>query len=195
LQKEGGSPRYHLCFVAPPAEGKRLRSLLRRGAVLAASASVGLQTAGSMASAFAMHWAASLAVWLMGVSVATSRNITQCSLGPCGPGNDICSGPPPPQYGFHLSDNSCSINDPNGGAHPCAVHLAADSLPAACPAGPFYDPLHKVYHAFYQRHLAMMPVRHQTARPVAPHGPVWGHWTSKDMVLWTQQPTALWNDQ
>merc|ERR1711865_449658 len=115
-----------------------------------------------------MRWV--LTVSLMGMDVAMSRNITQCSQGPCGPGDDICSGPSPPQYRFHLSDSSCSINDLNG---------------------PFYDPLHKVYHAFYQRHLAM-PDRtgHEAAQ-----GPVWGHWTSPDMVSWSQQPTALWNDQ
>jgi hypothetical protein len=42
---------------------------------------------------------------------------------PCGPGNDQCG--PALQHGpqFHLTDQSCGMNDPNG---------------------PFYDPLHKL---------------------------------------------------
>ena len=39
---------------------------------------------------------------------------TQCEKGPCGPGNERCVGPKPQQYVYHLSDETCAINDPNG---------------------------------------------------------------------------------
>jgi hypothetical protein len=35
-----------------------------------------------------------------------------CTRGPCGPGNEKCVGRKIPQYQFHLSDDSCGINDP-----------------------------------------------------------------------------------
>jgi hypothetical protein len=54
---------------------------------------------------------------------------TQCTKGPCGPGNELCAGLPIPTYTFHLADKTCSINDPNF---------------------PFYDEVHGMYHHFYQ---------------------------------------------
>jgi len=95
---------------------------------------------------------------------------TQCTKGPCGPGNDICTVGSPTRFVFHLSDVACDINDPNG---------------------PFYDPVHKVYHNFYQDHLA-------EANPVgmkAGAGPDWGHWVSRDFLHWARLPVAIWNDK
>ena len=41
--------------------------------------------------------------------------------------------PRKPEYTFHLADPTCDINDPNG---------------------PMYDPVHGIYHNFYQIHIA-----------------------------------------
>ena len=95
---------------------------------------------------------------------------TQCTHGTCGPGNDLCIVGNPIRFVFHLSDIACAINDPNG---------------------PFYDPVHKVYHNFYQDHLA-------EPSPVglkAGQGPDWGHWVSRDFLHWARLPVAIWNDQ
>ena len=54
--------------------------------------------------------------------------------------------------------------------------------------GPFYDPVHKLYHLFYQIHIAL-------DMGGAGDGPDWGHWVSKDMTKWAQLPVAIWNDQ
>ena len=62
---------------------------------------------------------------------------------------------------------SCRTNDPNG---------------------PFYDPVHKLYHNFYQIHVA-------EDQKGAGDGPDWGHWVSKDFVRWAQLPVAIWNDR
>ncbi len=102
-----------------------------------------------------------------------TRNLgspTQCllpngTMAPCGPGNDQCGEPfgrNTPQ--FHVTDKSCSVNDPNG---------------------PVFDPNHKMYHLFYQDHLAIP----------GGHGPDYGHAVSKDMVKWAHLPVAIWNDQ
>ena len=50
------------------------------------------------------------------VSALRTRNVTQCTQGPCGPGNQRCTPSPEPKivYTFHLADASCGINDPNG---------------------------------------------------------------------------------
>lgn len=97
---------------------------------------------------------------------------TDCPAGsgkPCGPGNEQC-GPAfvnPPQ--FHIQDATCVMNDPNG---------------------PFYDPLHKMYHVMYQDHLC-----EPREKGVDPSGPVWAHVVSRDMVHWARLPVALWNDR
>jgi sucrose-6-phosphate hydrolase SacC (GH32 family) len=95
-----------------------------------------------------------------------------CGSTPCGPSNQVCArtgsthyAPPNTRYTFHLTDASCGIGDPNG---------------------PFYDPLHKVYHLFHQDSLAL---------PHASRGGVIGHWASRDFLHWTQLPVPLWNDQ
>jgi sucrose-6-phosphate hydrolase SacC (GH32 family) len=46
-----------------------------------------------------------------------------------GPGNDRCKQHVATQYVFHLSDQTCAINDPNG---------------------PFYDEVHGMYHNMYR---------------------------------------------
>jgi len=64
---------------------------------------------------------------------------------------------------FHLMDRrGCGSNDP---------------------AGPVFDPVHGVFHHFFQVHLARAAAR----------GPVWGHFVSRDLVAWAQLPAALWN--
>lgn len=90
---------------------------------------------------------------------------SQCVNGPCGPGNDQCGAPfgqNSPQY--HIRDLSCGENDPNF---------------------PLYDPLNKLYHHFYQDHLAEGNGQ----------GPIIGHTVSADMVHWAHLPVAVWNDQ
>ena len=53
---------------------------------------------------------------------------------PCGPPCQQCGAAfPPSSPMFHIRDNTCGINDPNF---------------------PFWDPLHGLYHLFYQDHLA-----------------------------------------
>eukprot|EP00948_MAST-09A_sp_MAST-9A-sp1_P001800 g1800.t1 len=90
---------------------------------------------------------------------------SDCLNGPCKPGNDQCGAPmgsDSPQ--FHVVDKSCGINDPNG---------------------PVFDPVHSMYHLFYQDHLAMDPG----------HGPIYGHAVSRDLIHWAHLPVAIWNDQ
>ncbi len=116
---------------------------------------------------------------------------------PCGPACQRCGSSFPstaPQ--FHVRDDSCSINDPNF---------------------PFWDPLHGLYHLFYQDHLAQ-------AQGGQGQGPVIGHvvstalrpigallsaahtrggnlgcdlrlQVSADLVTWARMPVAIWNDQ
>ena len=88
-----------------------------------------------------------------------------CVGGHCSPANQKCTGKPP-KYTFHLADPTCDINDPNG---------------------PMYDPVHKMYHLFYQIHIA----EYQNGLG---DGPDWGHWVSKDFTKWAQLPVAIWND-
>ena len=72
--------------------------------------------------------------------VVAGGSPTQCYkdgvYAPCGPGNDQCGPPTPPEDRpvFHIKDLSCSENDPNF---------------------PFYDEVHGMYHLFYQDHLYM----------------------------------------
>jgi len=61
-------------------------------------------------------------------------------------------------------DETCGENDPNF---------------------PLYDPLHKLYHHFWQYHAATPPG----------HGPDVGHAFSEDLVYWSHLPVAVWNDQ
>ena len=84
--------------------------------------------------------------------------------GNCAPGREFCGEPygaDAPQY--HLMDqHGCGENDPNG---------------------PSFDPVHGVFHHFYQIHLAAPPG----------HGPDYGHFVSKDFVHWAPLPVAIWN--
>eukprot|EP00037_Helgoeca_nana_P013172 m.121009 g.121009 ORF g.121009 m.121009 type:complete len:666 (-) comp21872_c0_seq1:287-2284(-) len=106
---------------------------------------------------------------VVGLTRGVNSDPTQCEKGPCGPGNDRCVGVNPQQYVFHLSDETCAINDPNG---------------------PFYDPVHGMYHNFYQDHLA------EPQATLGPgKGPDWGHWVSRDFVHWARLPVAIWNDK
>ena len=87
---------------------------------------------------------------------------------PCGPAHPRCiADADKPKYTFHLADPTCDINDPNG---------------------PMYDPVHGLYHNFYQIHVA-------EDQDGAGNGPDWGHWVSKDFVRWAQLPVAIWNDR
>ena len=61
-------------------------------------------------------------------------------------------------------DKSCLMNDPNG---------------------PLFDPVHMLYHIFFQDHLALP----------GGVGPVWAHAVSKDLAHWARLPVALWNDE
>jgi hypothetical protein len=89
-------------------------------------------------------------------TLGTTGNVTHCTRGPCGPGNQRCTPGSEPKivYTFHLADASCGINDPNG---------------------PFYDERHGMYHLMYQDHLALP----QPSQGVALTGPTWGHWVSR----------------
>ena len=89
--------------------------------------------------------------------------------GECGPGFDQCGPAFAPQTSpnFHVMDRSCAENDPNF---------------------PLYDPLHKLYHLFYQDHIA-------ETQGGDGQGPDIGHAVSADMVHWAHLPVAVWNDQ
>ena len=102
---------------------------------------------------------------------------TQCvlpsgSLAGCGPANQHCPDPPKTGPTFHLTPR---CHGGGGGNDPCA---------------PLFDPVHRVYHVFFQDHLAA-----PTPTTVAHHGggPIWGHWLSKDLVRWARAPVAIWN--
>ena len=58
---------------------------------------------------------------------------TECVNGPCSPGNEQCGPEFTDAPQFHIRDQSCAENDPNG---------------------PVYDETHGMYHLFYQDHLA-----------------------------------------
>lgn len=87
--------------------------------------------------------------------------------GPCEKGREFC-GPLFTDSGeaplFHVMDQTCGENDPNF---------------------PLYDPLHNLYHHFWQYHAATPPG----------HGPDIGHAVSSDLVFWAHLPVAVWNDQ
>ena len=86
---------------------------------------------------------------------AACFDLAGANCGDCRPGCDQCTAAPfdntSPQ--FHIRDLSCGENDPNF---------------------PLYDPLHKLYHHFWQAHLATPPG----------HGPDIGHAVSADLVTW-----------
>jgi hypothetical protein len=82
--------------------------------------------------------------------------------GPCMPGREFCGKPFPKDTSpaFHLMDqHGCGENDPNG---------------------PVFDPVHGVFHHFYQIHLSA-PISYYLDGTVASsgHGPDYGHFVSK----------------
>lgn len=99
---------------------------------------------------------------------APPRNSSQCVGGPCGPGREQCGPLFPVMPKFHIKDDSCDENDPNG---------------------PFYDPVHGIYHLFFQDHLSLPPADN----PAANGGPVWGHVASRNLSHWARLPVAIWN--
>ncbi|EOD06076.1 hypothetical protein EMIHUDRAFT_219373 [Emiliania huxleyi CCMP1516] len=87
----------------------------------------------------------------------------------CG-GKPFCAKPFVNAPTYHLMDqHGCAENDPNG---------------------PVFDPVHGVFHHFYQIHLAAPP-GHDNRH--AAHGPDYGHFVSKDFVSWAAMPVAIWN--
>lgn len=86
-----------------------------------------------------------------------------CMGKPCSPLNQFCGSPFANAPSYHLMDqHGCGENDPNG---------------------PVFDPVHGVFHHFYQIHLAAPPGT----------GPDYGHFVSKDLVNWAAMPVAIWN--
>eukprot|EP01050_Picozoa_sp_SAG11_P009122 SAG11_NODE_839_length_6916_cov_7.427314_1_plen_93_part_00 len=55
---------------------------------------------------------------------------------------------------FHVMGTTCSENDPNG---------------------PFFDPVHKMYHLFYQDHVSISQNGSDGKPLTGTHGPDWGH--------------------
>ena len=114
------------------------------------------------------------------VAVCPAHVTTKSTKGPHGAGLNgvgtaVCTGPKPQQYVFHLSDQTCGLNDPNG---------------------PFYDSVHGVYHSFYQEHLAVTPGCNQRGcNQSMGIGKRWGHWVSRDFLHWARLPVAIWNDK
>ena len=80
---------------------------------------------------------------------------------------------------FHLRDNSCGNNDPNA---------------------QFYDPVHKLYHTFFQDHLGIPQYQGPRNRSDPTDtgswtgGVVYGHLVSRDFAHWAHLPVALWNE-
>ena len=73
-------------------------------------------------------------------NITTPNDQTDCPAGSgkaCAPGNEVCGPAFTKAPQFHLmSQNGCAENDPNG---------------------PVFDPVHGVFHHFYQIHLAAPP--------------------------------------
>jgi len=97
------------------------------------------------------------------------RNPPQCydvpggELADCGPSHQFCDVPFENAPAYHLMDQQgCAENDPNG---------------------PVFDPVHGVFHHFYQIHLAAPPGS----------GPDYGHFVSKNLIEWAALPVAIWN--
>mmetsp|Transcript_4924 Transcript_4924/g.16476 ORF Transcript_4924/g.16476 Transcript_4924/m.16476 type:complete len:548 (+) Transcript_4924:27-1670(+) len=108
--------------------------------------------------------------WVDGIANPITRVADQawsdsqiCGGKPCSPSNQFCAKPFVNAPTYHLMDqHGCAENDPNG---------------------PVFDPVHGVFHHFYQIHLAAPPG----------HGPDYGHFVSKDFVSWAAMPVAIWN--
>ena len=59
------------------------------------------------------------------------------------------------------------------------------------PNEPVYDPVHGLYHLFYQDG----PMYESWPNGSLTQGPVQGHVVSRDLLHWAHLPVALWNDQ
>ena len=122
-------------------------------------------------------------------------DVSQCllpngSTSPCGPGNQVC---PPGPFGrktpqFHVRDDSCGENDPNGPSYD-PVHKMCRSeltLSSRSPSGrrrlTLRISVHR-YHLHYQNHVGLHG------------GRTYGHAVSKDLTHWAHMPDSIWNDQ
>ena len=73
------------------------------------------------------------------VSVRREQLTDGCTGGPCYPGNEYCGEPFESAPKFHLmNQHGCEENDPNS---------------------PIFDPVHGVFHHFYQIHLAIAGIK------------------------------------
>ena len=125
------------------------------------------------------------------IAPVSCRHLTAlCVVGIC---TEKCVGPKPQQYVFHLSDETCAINDPNGPfydeVNPCTDSRASRPSRSHAPAHRSAQ-VHGMYHNFYQDHLAEPQAEMGPGR-----GPDWGHWISRDFLHWARLPVAIWNDQ
>ena len=98
--------------------------------------------------------------------IADTTTCGVATKGPCGPSNQQCGKPfgqTSPQY--HVHSLSCSMNDRTA----------------------LSDPVHGLYHMFYQDHLA------------EPRGirywPSLGSCCLRDLTKWARLPVAIWNDK
>ena len=117
---------------------------------------------------------------LLPLSPRASAWPTNCSRadgtdwGPCAPGRESCGLPFEQRQTeegwavpmFHVRDASCALNDP---------------------CFPFFDPLHGLYHHFWQSRIA-------EPQGGDGGGPVIGHAVSADLARWAHMPVAIWND-
>ena len=115
---------------------------------------------------------AALAVLPLGTTTCVRPDGTQA---PCGPDIEACGAPLSPAPRFHVMGlHGCLMNDPNA---------------------PFYDPVHEMFHVFWQAHLAEPSFVDPTTGRHTGAGPVWAHAASRDLVRWATLPVALWNDE
>ena len=96
----------------------------------------------------------------------------------CRPGWDQCQAQPWPEDAspqFHVRDRSCAVGDPNE---------------------PVFDPVHKLYHLFYQVGSGRFPGSPASGlwwpNGSLVQGPLQGHVVSHDLTRWAHLPVALW---
>ena len=112
------------------------------------------------------------------IRITTGNMKGHCHMALCPEcGSGVIRGPAATRY--HLRDNACGNNDPNAG---------------------FYDPLHKLYHLFYQDHLGIPQYQNPRNKSDPSDtgswvgGPVYGHLVSRNFAHWAHLPVALWNE-
>ena len=101
------------------------------------------------------------------------------AIGPCEPMlREMCQRHPWTSNAsaqFHMRDHSCMVGDPNE---------------------PVYDPVHGLYHLFYQVKDGRFPGSPSLPWPNhTVQGPIQGHAVSYDLVRWAHLPIALWNSE